>query len=294
MSGMMKIFLYEVKGRKSIVDTIQRIHGLPMEERVHRVSDCDMKMEEFHEQNRGGSNVFFMDFCKHRTSGPGRAKADEKTKGFDLADDEAFGEMTAALYDPETHFVVVQYNHYGPRAGGIADYFSMFQQDDRVVFEPRIRDDISAEIDKKQYNRSMSFSYSTAALTKDHDVLGVGAALEALGLLGKNVAEVEIIVKKGRGKAPKMQDQGSFMRLFRRLSTGDNALFKSAKVHGAMTEEDKSEFLDILNAKVSDERDGLVKDKETQMYSFQSRCELLGKSFAAWKSSGIITPDALR
>ncbi|MDA7955895.1 MAG: hypothetical protein MPK34_01465 [Gammaproteobacteria bacterium] len=294
MNDTMKILLYKIEEMVSIEDTVRDIADLAMQDRICRVSNYDMKMEELVEEKVNRTPVLLMDFCKHRDTGPGLATKNEKTKGFDLEDDQAFGEMTAILYDPKTAFVAIQYNHYGPRPGTIADYISQFQPDARVSFLPRIRDDIAREIEKKQYNSELSVTYSTAIFSESDEARNLFLDADALGNFGTHIGEVTIIVKKGRGKFAKMQNQVPFLQRIFRMNDDGNTSLKSAKVTGAMTEEDKPEVLDILSAKVFDEREGLEIDPKTQMYSFTSRCRLLRDAFAAWKSKGIITADKLQ
>lgn len=287
MNVKMKIHLYEVN--QPMGNAIQKIKDYAMEERVKNVSGYDMKMEEIKTEKHNGNNVFLMDFCKHRDSGPGRAKRDEKIQGFDLGEDEAFGEMTAALYDPTTNFIVVQYNHYGPRAGSIAIYLSEFATE-QFIFSPRLKDDILAEIDKKQYNTSLELSYATASLTEFHKKeLGIDTILNNTeAAMGSNIGEVKIIIKKPRGKHKKMENQNSLLKKIFRISSDDDSPITSAKVTGAMTPEDEPEILDILKAKIVDEREGLKIDQSTKMYSFDSRCKLLKQSFLSWKELDII------
>ena len=290
MSGKMKMFLYEVSQQVSLVGAIDHIKSLDMEDRVKNISDYDMKLEEINLKTISGRGLYFMDFCKHRNSGPGRAKRDEKIKGFNLASDEAFGEMTSVLYDQKTHFLVVQYNHYGPRAGVVARYLSEFSTNQSFLFEPRLKDDVLSEIDKKQYNNSLSFKYSSAALTDAHRRdLGVLVAFDNLEKLGNNIGEVEITIKKKRGNYQKMRNQVSFMKKLLRIANTDQDSITSAKVVGAMTPEDAPEVLNLLNANIFQEREGLVRDEITKMYSFESRCKLLADSFNQWKNSGVIT-----
>lgn len=287
MAAKMKMFLYEVADGVSLDRLIAKIQTLPLEDRVRLVSEYEMKLEEIQNNN----NVFLMDFCKHRDSGPGRAKLDKKIQGFNLNDDESFGEMTAILYDPNTHFVVAQYNHYGPRSGSIASYLSMFDDPKEVIFKPRLKDNILAEIHKKQYNSSLSFRFSNALLTSEHaNSLGLTVIVRELENFGDDFGEVEITLKKRRGKFAGMTKQIPFLRKLLEISNNDSGeLISSAKVKGAMTPEDTPEILDILNAKIQQELDGLVQDPSTKMYSFDSRCKLLLTAFSAWRDQGIIT-----
>lgn len=291
MRGTMKIFLYEISKRISIEGAINRINSLPMQDRVRDISGYDMKLEEVSSGKVSGNAVWLMDFCKHRDSGPGLAKTDAKIQGFNLAADEAFGEMTATLYDPASHFIAIQYNHYGPRAGSIAKYISEFVSGKQLIFEPRLKDDVLAEIERKRYNASFSFRYSSTLLTKDHmKKLAMSTLVDGLERMGENVGEVEITVRKKRYSRG-MMGQIPLMKCLLQISSEVDGAIKSAKVKGAMSPGDEPELLDILNAKISDERGGLTANPRTKMYAFEDRCRLLKASFRSWKESGIITTE---
>ena len=295
MSDKMKIHPYEIKDRVSIVSTIQGIDRLPLARRLRPVYGYNMKMETLTQQKVGNSTVFFMDFCKHRLSGPGRAKVTAKTTGFKLGRNEAFGEMTAILYDPATAFVVAQYNHYGPRPGSIAAYISLFHGGNNITFLHCLKPNVLAEIDKKQFNTSVSFEYSPAALTEAHrNSLGIFAGLDSLELPGSGTGSIQMTFKKKRGKFPKMHGQVEFLKgLYQMVSAADSPI-TLARVDGAMNEDEKTTFLDLVKAKISDEREGVVINPTTQLPSFASRCDLLAEAFSDWKSAGIITSDVLR
>ena len=289
MTAKMKIFLYEVSPGIPLVEAIEDLDQLNMEDRVQHVGNNDMKLEQIVKKAKG---IFIMDFCKHRDSGPGRAKKDRAIQSFDLDDDEAFGEMTAALYDSKTHFIVIQYNHYGPRSGSIGKYLSYFGDYPSVKLKPRLKDNILEEIDRKQYVKELLFEYSAAALTKEHrEKMGMTNVLNKLESTIDDIAGVKIILKAKRTKTGKA---ASFMKRILGIIEEQDDAIKSAGIKGSETPEDKAEFLNILNATIYEEREGLERDENKQMYSFESRSRLLMESFNSWKKSGIITADTLR
>lgn len=49
-------------------------------------------------------------------SGPLTVSDASPASSIEIEEDEFFGEDTACLYDPQTSFAVVQYNHHGPKA----------------------------------------------------------------------------------------------------------------------------------------------------------------------------------
>ena len=288
MSTKMKILLYEVSRRISLVEAIEAAAVLNIKDRIRRISNNEMKLEQVIKW----AGCFIMDFCKHRDSGPGRAKRDREVQGFGLDKDEAFGEMTAALYDPETHFLVIQYNHYGPRPGSIGKYLSHFGNYPPVKLKPRLRDNVLAEIDRKQYVKELSFAYSAAALTEEHrKKIGMLTALNVLESMVDNIAEVKITFK---AKHNIMREAASFMKKIVGINEDQEEAIKSASMKGSETLEAEPEFLNLLKATICETREGLERDEETQMYSFESRYRLLIKSFESWKRSGIITSNILR
>lgn len=121
----MKIHAFKVtKEDKTadLADVLKLVHAeKKLDKRIRLINRAELRIDSI--ELRDG--VWFLDFVKFRqTQGPGRGKKKAKTEGFEFKRGESFAEETAALYDPATNYMLVQYNHSGVRAGSIAQYLS--------------------------------------------------------------------------------------------------------------------------------------------------------------------------
>src|SRR5712671_1150043 len=121
----MRIELYKLK-KPAAFDFGTRLDAIvrtPLEDR-NRARNANFIRLETHEQ-RGG--LWLCDFVKIRMDhGPSKAGLTQPAKGFELKNDEGFGEETAFLWDSTNDWCVIQYNHFGVRPSAIAEYLSLF------------------------------------------------------------------------------------------------------------------------------------------------------------------------
>jgi len=128
-SHPMHVHLYKVSRSEEIplLETmIQNIAGVPLENRIRQVTTQPIRMDDPIAPDDKFKGVWRLSFLKFRSEGPGRASPSTVAKSIPLAEGESFSEDTAAIYDPESKALVVQYNHYGPRASAIEDYFTVW------------------------------------------------------------------------------------------------------------------------------------------------------------------------
>ena len=84
--------------------------------RVRNISGAKIRLEDY--ANRGG--LIYSNFVQFRFgSGPLKVSEVSPASSIKIEEYEFFGEDTACLYDPQTRFAVLQYNHYGPKAAAI-------------------------------------------------------------------------------------------------------------------------------------------------------------------------------
>jgi uncharacterized protein DUF6731 len=119
-----KIHAYKIvsRGNLSLDQVLTYIAGLPLEDRIRLVSSGEMRLEA---ANKTGQ-IWSLDFGGMRSEGPGRASRARPITDFDLGEDEAFGEETAAIFNISTGFMALQYNHRGPRQSRIQGYLFRF------------------------------------------------------------------------------------------------------------------------------------------------------------------------
>lgn len=115
------------------------------------------------------NGFWFMDFVKFRNnSGPGRTHPERPVEGFHFEDGECFGEETAALYNPDNNYILIQYNHHGVRHGSVAKYFQMANNHHVNLYElaPKFDDDIQRKYDSKTIFRRVEFSVASRCLNE--------------------------------------------------------------------------------------------------------------------------------
>src|SRR5207248_1807943 len=108
--------------------------------------------------------------------GPGRASRRQAIEGFDLQNDQGFGEETAALYDAQRGYLLVQYNHFGVRPGSMQQYLSMFNQNAARAYEFRVKLDETSELRlaQKHILKKITFKVAAGKMTAAQRAAGVG------------------------------------------------------------------------------------------------------------------------
>jgi len=146
-------------------------------------------------------SLWLIDFVRIRTShGPGKVGRDTQVEGFEFKDNEGFGEETAALYDPVSNFILIQYNHHGVRAGNIADYLTDYDATRRNVytFKPKFDDDVERRLHNQEIIRKVNISIDMTKMS-EQDKLRGRALSDALDYGRSNNAEkmkIEISVQR--------------------------------------------------------------------------------------------------
>jgi hypothetical protein len=183
MAGKMNVNLFQVSRSANALplpDLLQGVSQLPLEERIRRISYGEMRLDHVEPPNseNNASPYWLLDFVKMRFDhGPGRVGKNTAIAGFDLGADEGFGEETAALYDADTGYMVVQYNHHGVRASAIESYFNILDHDPGAVggYEMVIKLDTTSEIRLAQKNliTKLHFKIAPGKMTAAHRAANV-------------------------------------------------------------------------------------------------------------------------
>jgi hypothetical protein len=118
----MKIYAFRAhqRGPRTFEQVLAAVQRMPLEGRSF-LGEAEMRLELAEERH----GVWFADFAAPRRGhGPGRMGRQNPLEEIELAEGFKFGEDTGIAYDPATRYLAVQYNHYGPRAGGIQQYLA--------------------------------------------------------------------------------------------------------------------------------------------------------------------------
>lgn len=222
----LKVNLFQVlRGDRDVPleDVLRELAQVEIQHRTSRVGAYDVRLEHILEPESEGNPTpyWLMDFVKFRdTHGPGKAARNTAIRGFDLQPEEYFGEETAALYDPERKYLLLQYNHNGVKSTPISLYLNNFFQDDRRVanYEFRMKLDEASEVKlaKKQHITKMHFKIAPMKFTAAHRAEGVSLDRVLAFSNNHDGASIEITIAAARGeKLQKVNDILDSLRSFR-------------------------------------------------------------------------------
>lgn len=291
----MKIHAYEVevKNGPSCGDLLRCIEAVPFEGRIRPTSGGDVRLDDLVCDN----GIWLLDFVKHRIGhAPGIASATTKVQGVPLADGERFAEETAALFDESTGFMVIQYNHYGPRFGAIEDYLTDFaangkrKKSDRgmVRLGARLRDDAYARLQSMQVVREVEFAISVPGVRQADRKAGrsLASILDAPLPGGLNILRVTMTSSGESGAGLDREQSISMVENLRQFGGEVKRLFVKAK----SVEKAKTEEIDLLKDRLEVEIPlNLGTDSR---YSQRDRWSALRDQYQEWRDSGDLATRA--
>lgn len=279
-------------------EPLQEILGVTLENRLRLVNQQELRVEDIRPpQSRGNATPYWLvDFTRLRFEhGPGRANRHDPIQGFDLAGDEGFGEETAALYDPGTGYMLIQYNHFGVRAGAIQEYFSVFSGALARSYEFRVKMDESSEIRlaQKHILKKIHFKVAAAKMTAQQRQAGVSLsrAIDLSDALHGETIEVTITSARGQGGALQFNGLQSMIDTLRNLvfqgALSGTPVVEKFEVVGKNTPADRAEAIDMLTPKVEQVVDGVVIGADRR-YTRDSRWHALVRARNGWAT--LLTP----
>lgn len=250
----MKIHAFKVNKEDKtadLVDVLKLINAEKrLDKRIRLINRAELRVDSI--ELRDG--VWLLDFVKFRqTQGPGRGKKKAKTEGFDFKRGESFAEETAALYDPATNYILIQYNHSGVRAGSIAQYLSDYDGTSANIYslDPKYDPDTERKLQQKAIKKSLSFRIDVTQMSAQD--LKNGVALEKAIGFGRDCSAGQITVELSAGGA---RDNGlkgkvnATLKALRSLAGDNPAAVQSVKIGGKASEDDAVEVLDLLTERL--------------------------------------------
>src|SRR5690606_763530 len=167
--------------------------------RIREVKRSEMRLEIA--ENRDG--LWFLDFVKIRTDhGPGHVGRSVAVKGFQFEDDEGFGEETAAIYDPATDYILVEYNHHGVRAAAIQEYLSEYDVSANNVYDflPKLDDQVERKLRDQAITKKVAFSLDLGRMTAEDRSEGrsLADAISYGRSIGAEKMKIEIAVDRDK------------------------------------------------------------------------------------------------
>lgn len=287
----MKVHAFKVAKTNSSIELENILSLIEQEanlrERIRIINQAELRAETV-EQRDG---CWYLDFVRIRTDhGPGRVSRDAEVEGFDFDEEEGFGEETAALYCPDTGYILVQYNHFGVRSGMIADYLSAFDRTERnlYTFKPKYDDDVERRLINQGITRKVTFTLDISKMSAQDRRRGqaLSEAIEYGRESGADKIKVQISVsgERRRGLADKAREGVS--SLLGILGQNPDAVTK-LEVAGKEDRDAVTEVLDLIGHRLSVEFSDLDVGDDLR-YPREERWRALLRAKNGW--SGILTP----
>lgn len=283
----MKIHAYKLESSDGSAALESVLHKVESESNLRRrirlINQVELRAESVEHQD----GVWLLDFVRIRTSnGPGKVGRDSEVEGFSFEEEEGFGEETAALYDPATGYMLVQYNHFGVRVNAIADYLSAYDgvENNLYTFKPKFDEGVERRLLKQGVTRKLAFAIDLSRMSDQDRQRGLPLT-EAIELGRKSGADrvrIEISVQGGKDKSLLQPVQNTIDSL-RGIFGQNPAAVRKLEVSGKEDEEAVTEVLDLLGHKLSVEINDLVLGDDLR-YPRSERWRALLRAKNGWKN----------
>jgi len=268
----------------SVEDVISRIKQDAIEDRTRRFGAEDMRLEQASsvKNNATGDRYIYLDFVRLRdTHGPGRASRERAVCGFELADDEYFGEETAALLLPSTGYILLQYNHYGVKPRAIAEYLGQYVDGVTNAYEVNVKTDPNAERIFNRQNIIRRLELGIDLTEMDARDKAAGRSLGEMAKLAKAMGgrrlkiTISVGMDKKTGLMPRTKDNIADL-----LANEADAL-THAVIAGRETADSDTEVVDLLQHKLTSVQS--VKLGKDRRFPFEERRKALKRAYDEWK-----------
>ncbi|MFC7433922.1 DUF6731 family protein [Hydrogenophaga bisanensis] len=282
----MKVHAYKVEfadGSQPLEEVLQQIENeQSLRERIRLINQVELRVESITQLD----GLWLMDFVRIRTShGPGKVGRDSEVEGFEFEEEEGFGEETAALYDPTTGYILIQYNHFGVRGGAIADYFSAYDgtENNLYTFKPKYDEDVERRLINHGITRKISFCLDVTRMSEQDRQRGrpLSEAIDYGRQNGADKIKVEISVHGERNRSLAQGALDGLAALRSILGQNPDAVTK-LEVSGKENQDSVTEVLDLIAHRLSVEFNDLVLGADLR-YPRDERWRALIRAKNGWR-----------
>ncbi|MDN4591244.1 hypothetical protein DBA29_22435 [Xenophilus aerolatus] len=259
--------------------TLDEYAALPLNERWR--DDIRLERVELHQSQ--GQNVYLLDFSKRRDVGPGRLGHVAPIAAIRLAQDEDFGEETAAMYVPARRWLLVLHNQSGVGPSRMMSYFNALDPgvaNRHFDYAARPRLDPGA-----QQRFGGMRAISTVSVTATLDALaaaqaGTGTSLaEATRSVGAKRVKVELLANEAYGRGDRLAN-GPTRNFIRGLLRQDPAEVTHLEVKGEV--DGRDQLIDLIEHKVRRKYSANELVVVHHRYTLESRWNLLLRTHRHW------------
>lgn len=282
-----RIHVYRIvpsQGSMSVEDMLRRIRQDELEDRTRRFGAEDMRLEQISclSNKATGEKYFYLDFVRLRdTHGPGRASRGRAVQGFELDDDDYFGEETAALFLPATGYLLMQYNHYGVKPRAVAEYLGQYLENVTNAYDFFVKADPNAErvFQRQNIIRRLELGIDLAEMNTEDRAAGrsLGEMAKLAKAMGGRKLKITISVGMDKKSGLSARTKESIADL---LLNEAGALTK-AEVAGRETADSDTEVVDLLQHKLTTLQ--TVKLGKDRRFPFEDRRKALKRAYDEWK-----------
>lgn len=272
------------EGSMPVEDVIRRIRQDSLEDRTRRFGTEDMRLEQIASvtNNATGERYYYLDFVRLRdTHGPGRASRDHAVEGFELNEDDYFGEETAVLYLPVSGYMLVQYNHYGAKPRAVAGYLGQYLDNVANAYEIFVKADPNAERTFQRQNiiRRLELGIDLTQMNAQDRLAGrsLGEMARLAKAMGGRRLKITISVGMDRKSSLGARTKDSIADL---LANEAEAL-THAEIAGRETADSETEVVDLLQHKLTAVQS--VKLGKDRRFPFVDRRKALKRAYDEWK-----------
>lgn len=287
-----KIHLYKVQADKdsaALDELLEAISETDLAERTRKLGTQPYRLEEVHKPTKD-TPYWLADFTKVRyDGGPGKASEGTPVESFEMAGGFGFAEETAMLYDPKTGCVVMQYNHYGPRAQSISDYLSVFDlgQPNSYQFLLQLNAAAQARLKSKTIFTRLKIRIAPAKLSGEFRKANVAlvTALESQAtLVGGDFVIVEVgLERESKGSLKLKKFLPNFIKMANEEPEAVSALTISAR-------DDVDQPIDPVDL-INERLETVIRDMPLDAglrYPTQDRYKALRRAHIGWIKDGNI------
>ncbi len=286
----LKVHAFKVETARNsspLAGILQRIlDETALRNRIKTINTIDMRADAV--ENRAG--IWLMDFVRFRGDhGPGKVGRDSEIEGFDFQPGESFGEETAALYDPGNEYILIQYNHFGIRAGAISDYLSIFfdNEENSYTFKPKYDPEVEAKLRRQRIDRRLEFAIDMSRLSAHDRELGTPLR-QALGFGREAGADhIEVVVSvKGEGTRSLARTSRGILDRLKNLQVRNADALSKLKVAGKENSDSVMETLDLIAQRLLFQY-GVMPGPDLR-YPREARWSVLERARSHWR--GVLRP----
>lgn len=292
----MKVHLYDVictPESARLGEVLQSLKDKPIEELETDVGESRIRLEAAVELNVLGKHFWLMDFANARYDhGPGRVAPGTPIADFELGEGEGFGEETAALYDVKKKRLLVQYNHYGPRAQTIAKFLSIANPDSSVQVSLLPKLDLDSEVKLAQSTAIRSVTAKVATIIATDEFAAAGVSVKRAAELGRAIGgeTVTITISAPHGGWLNLEKAQGFISSLKELLPGGQNVAEDSvspvetlRARAVRGDDGSAEVIDLILPRLCLEMSGLALGAGLR-YTQESRWSALRRAREQWQT----------